>query len=83
MKYCKKCGMLLEDNMEICIGCGTDVTDKKSYSRFPEPLQQQLESEKKENGKKVLALLAITLVFIVILLMIGIYISQTFFIICL
>ncbi len=78
MKYCKKCGMLLEDNMEICIGCGTDVTDKKSYSRFPEPLQQQLESEKKENGKKVLALLAITLVFIVILLMIGIYISQTY-----
>ena len=78
MKYCKKCGMLLEDNMEICIGCGTDVTDKKSYSKFPEPVQQKLDSEKKENGKKVLALLAITLVFIVILLMIGIYISQTY-----
>ena len=78
MKYCKKCGMLLEDNMEICIGCGSDVTDKKSYSKFPEPVQQKLDSEKKENGKRILALLAITLVFIVILLMIGIYISQTY-----
>lgn len=81
MKYCKKCGMLLEDNMEICIGCGTDVTDKKSYSRFPEPVQQQLDKEKKETGKKYLALLAITLVFIAILLMIGIYISQTYLLI--
>ena len=27
MKYCKKCGMLLEDNMEICIGCGNEVID--------------------------------------------------------
>lgn len=81
MKYCKKCGMLLEDNMEICIGCGTDVTDKKSYSKFPEPVQQKLDSEKKENGKKILALLAITLVFIAILLMIGIYISQTYMLI--
>lgn len=78
MKYCKKCGMLLEDNMERCIGCGTDVTDRKSYSKFPEPVQQQLDSEKKESGKKYLALLAITLVFIVILLMLGIYISQTY-----
>ncbi len=78
MKYCKKCGMLLEDNMERCIGCGSDVTDKKSYSKFPEPVQQKLDSEKKESGKKYLALLAITLVFIVILLMIGIYISQTY-----
>ncbi|MCR5002607.1 MAG: hypothetical protein K6A71_12545 [Lachnospiraceae bacterium] len=77
MKYCKKCGMLLEDNMERCIGCGSDVTDKKSYSKFPEPVQQKLDSEKKESGKKYLALLAITLVFIVILLMVGIYISQT------
>lgn len=78
MKYCKKCGMLLEDNMERCIGCGTDVTDKKSYSRFPEPVQQQLEIEKKERGKKALALVAITLVFIAILLMVGIYLSQTY-----
>ena len=77
MKYCKKCGMLLEDNMERCIGCGSDVTDKKSYSRFPEPVQKQLDSEKKESGKKYLAVFAITLVFIAILLMIGIFLSQT------
>ncbi|MCR4807305.1 MAG: hypothetical protein K5857_06480 [Lachnospiraceae bacterium] len=73
--------MLLEDNMERCIGCGSDVTAKNSYSKYPEPVQQKLDIEKKESGKKYLALLAITLIFIAILLMIGIYLSQAYILI--
>lgn len=78
MKYCKKCGMLLEDNMEICIGCGSSVTEKESYSRYPEPMQEQIELEKKEEGKRNLAILAIVLIFVVILLLIGIFVSQIY-----
>lgn len=78
MKYCKKCGMLLEDNMEICIGCGSDVTKKDTYTKYPEPMQEKIELEKKEEGKRNLAVLAIVLIFVVILLLIGIFIAQTY-----
>lgn len=78
MKYCKKCGMLLEDNMEICIGCGSDVTKKDSYTKYPEPMQEKIELEKKEAGKRNLAVLAIVLIFVVMLLLIGIFVAQTY-----
>ncbi len=78
MKYCKKCGMLLEDNMELCIGCGSDVKSKGTYSKYPEEIELQLEQEKKEATKRNLAILAIVLVFVVILLMIGIFVSQVY-----
>ena len=78
MKYCKKCGMLLEDNMEICIGCGSNVTRKDTYTKYPEPMQEKIELEKKEEGKRNLAVLAIVLIFVVILLLIGIFIAQTY-----
>ena len=78
MKYCKKCGMLLEDNMEICIGCGSNVTDKNSYNKYPEPMQEKIELEKKEQGKKNLAILAIVLIFVVILLLVGIFVAQMY-----
>lgn len=73
MKYCKKCGMLLEDNMERCIGCGSDVTAKDSFTRYPEEIQKKIETEKKEAGKRNLAVVAIILIFVVIVLLIGIF----------
>ena len=78
MKYCKKCGMLLEDNMEICIGCGNDVTVKGSTTKYPEAVEKQIELEKKEAGKKNMGVLAVILVFVVMLLMVGIFVSQMF-----
>ncbi len=78
MKYCKKCGMLLEDNMEICIGCGSDVTGKDTYTKYPEQMQEKIELEKKEAGKRNLAVLAIVLIFVVMLLLIGIFVAQTY-----
>jgi hypothetical protein len=73
MKYCKKCGMLLEDNMERCIGCGSDVTVKDSFTRYPEEIQKKIETEKKEAGKRNLTVVAIILIFVVIVLLIGIF----------
>ncbi|MBR4719143.1 MAG: hypothetical protein IKP31_02745 [Lachnospiraceae bacterium] len=78
MKYCKKCGMLLEDNMEICIGCGSDVTQKGSFSKYPEPMQEKIDMEKKEESKRNLAILAIILIFVVILLLVGIFVAQMY-----
>ena len=69
MKYCKKCGMLLEDNMDRCIGCGSDVTDKDSYSKYPVQVEEQIKIEKKEAGKRNLTVLAIVAIFVAILLM--------------
>ncbi|MCR5420289.1 MAG: hypothetical protein K6E98_04735 [Lachnospiraceae bacterium] len=76
MKYCKKCGMLLEDNMELCIGCGSDVKSPDNYTLYPEEIQARIEVEKKEAGKRNLAVVAIVLIFVVILLMIGIFASR-------
>ena len=78
MKYCKKCGMLLEDTMERCIGCGSDVTEKESYTKYPEPMQEKIDLEKKEEGKRNLAILAIILIFVVILLLVGIFVAQMY-----
>ena len=78
MKYCKKCGMLLEDNMERCIGCGSNVTEKDSYSKYPEQVQEQIANEKKQAGQRNLTVVAIVLIFVVILLMIGIFASRLY-----
>ena len=76
MKYCKKCGMLLEDNMERCIGCGSDVKEKGSYSKYPEQVQEQIAHEKKQAGQRNLTVVAIILIFVVILLLVGIFASR-------
>ena len=78
MKYCKKCGMLLEDNMERCIGCGSDVKEKDSYSKYPEQVQEQIANEKKQAGQRNLTVVAIVLIFVVILLMVGIFASRLY-----
>ena len=78
MKYCKKCGMLLEDNMERCIGCGSDVKEKGSYSKYPEQVQEQIAHEKKQAGQRNLTVVAIILIFVVILLMVGIFASRLY-----
>ena len=47
MKYCKNCGMLLEDTHEHCIACGTDVTKAENVSKYPPGVQETIESQKK------------------------------------
>lgn len=76
MKYCKNCGMLLEDSHELCIGCGTDVTNKNNVSKYPPQVQQNLESQKKENKTRTGIVGAIIVVFVLILVLVGIIVLQ-------
>ncbi|MFT3985346.1 MAG: hypothetical protein QM697_15685 [Lachnospiraceae bacterium] len=76
MKYCKNCGMLLEDSHEYCIGCGTDVTDKDNVSKYPPQVQQNLESQKKENKARTGIVGAIIVVFVLLLVLMGVIVFQ-------
>ncbi|MCR5267423.1 MAG: hypothetical protein K6E16_02780 [Lachnospiraceae bacterium] len=67
MKYCKKCGMLLEDTIDICIGCGTDVTDPDNVSKYPPQMEKKLEAEKKQNKMRTTTIIAIIVVFVLLI----------------
>ena len=45
MKYCRKCGMLLEDTHLNCIRCGADVTKAENVSMYPIEVMVTLEQE--------------------------------------
>lgn len=67
MKYCMKCGTLLEDSHERCIGCGSDVTAPNSWSLYPPELAKKIEVEKEENKSQrglVIALIAVFLLLV-------------------
>ena len=56
MKYCRKCGMLLEDTHVNCIRCGADVTLEENVSMYPIEVMETIEEEnkrKKATGKIV------------------------------
>ncbi|MCR4654722.1 MAG: hypothetical protein K5770_00605, partial [Lachnospiraceae bacterium] len=72
MKYCKKCGMLLEDTQEICIGCGTDVSEPENTSIFPPEVAEKMESRKAQEKKKNSIIIAIVIVFILLAVLIGV-----------
>ena len=62
MKYCLKCGTLLEDSHEICIGCGSDVTKPESWSLYPPEMAKRIEienEEKKSQNKLIFAMIAV------------------------
>ncbi|MCR4684957.1 MAG: hypothetical protein K5649_05760 [Lachnospiraceae bacterium] len=67
MKYCKKCGMLLEDTVDICIGCGTDVTDPDNVSKYPPNMEKKIEAEKKQNKMNTTTIIAIIVVFVLLI----------------
>ncbi|MBO4901612.1 MAG: hypothetical protein J5518_02315 [Lachnospiraceae bacterium] len=67
MKYCKKCGMLLEDTIDICIGCGTDVTDPDNVSKYPPNMVKEIEAEKKQNKMRTTTIIAIIVVFVLLI----------------
>ena len=49
MKYCKNCGMLLEDTHEHCIRCGVDVTVPENVSMYPIEVMETIEEEKERK----------------------------------
>ena len=72
MKYCKNCGMLLEDTQEICMGCGFDVSDPENTSEFPLEVAEKMESQKAMDKKKTTIVIAIVVVFILLAVLIGV-----------
>ena len=65
MKYCKNCGMLLEDTHEHCIRCGTDVTLPENVSMYPIEVMETIEEEnqrKKATGKIVAMIIGLVVV---------------------
>lgn len=72
MKYCKNCGMLLEDTHERCIKCGADVSIAANVSLYPPEVMKNMASEeaqKKSRNKMVLLLIVI---FVVLIALIGV-----------
>jgi len=72
MKYCKKCGMLLEDTHETCIRCGADVTLAENVSMYPIEVMETIEEEnqrKKASGKLVAMIIGLVTVLVVLVLL--------------
>ncbi|MBR2275861.1 MAG: zinc ribbon domain-containing protein [Lachnospiraceae bacterium] len=72
MKYCKKCGMLLEDTQDICISCGTDVTIPENTSQFPPEIAEKMQSRKEQDKKKTGIIIAILIIFVLLAILIGV-----------
>ncbi len=72
MKYCKKCGMLLEDTHQTCIRCGADVTLAENVSMYPIEVMETIEEEnqrKKASGKIVAMIIGLVTVLVVLVLL--------------
>lgn len=63
MKYCRKCGMLLEDTTLNCIRCGSDVTLSENYSLFPIEVMETLDAQKEERKKRTKIVILIVVIF--------------------
>jgi len=74
MKYCLNCGMLLEDTHDVCIGCGKDVSDPNSTSKYPPDVQRKIENKQKQEKAKNGVMGMILLVFVLLVIMIGVFI---------
>ena len=46
MKYCRKCGTLLEDTHKICIKCGADMMRAENVSMYPIGMLDTIEQQK-------------------------------------
>ncbi len=72
MKYCKKCGMLLEDTHVHCIRCGADVTKAENVSMYPIEVMETIEEEnerKKASGKIVAMIIGLVAVLTVLVIL--------------
>ncbi|MBO4903839.1 MAG: zinc ribbon domain-containing protein [Lachnospiraceae bacterium] len=67
MKYCRKCGTLLEDTQVTCIRCGADVTLEENVSMYPIEVMETIEEEnknKKAKGRIVAMLIGLVAVLV-------------------
>lgn len=79
MKYCKKCGMLLEDTQNTCIGCGTDVSLEENISLYPPNMEQSIQTEKESAKKRtgiIAAIVAIFALLVALIVVLVVYVSS-------
>lgn len=74
MKYCTKCGTLLEDSQNRCIGCGQDVTEPGTWSLYPPEMAASMAQEKEEDKSRTKMIIAMVVVFILLVVAIAVFI---------
>ncbi|MDO4189137.1 MAG: hypothetical protein Q4D29_09125 [Lachnospiraceae bacterium] len=74
MKYCMKCGTLLEDSHDRCIGCGSDVTEPGSWSLYPPDMAKTIEIEEKEKKSRTGLIIAMVVIFVLLVAAIAVFI---------
>lgn len=72
MKYCKNCGMLLENSIERCIKCGTDVSIAANVSKYPPEIEARMEREKAAKKSKTTTAAILIGIFVALMLLIGV-----------
>lgn len=77
MKYCKKCGMLLEDTIDICIKCGTDVKNPDNVSKYPPGMAKKIEAEQKASKTRTSTLIGIIVVFLLLVVLVIVFIINS------
>lgn len=74
MKYCKNCGMLLEDTHERCIKCGADVSIRANVSMYPPEVEARMAAEKEEQKNKSKMVVVLISIIVVIVVLLGVVI---------
>lgn len=74
MKYCKKCGTLLEDTQMTCIGCGSDVSSEENYSLYPPEMEESIKEEKTASKKRSGLIFIIIGIVVLLIALIGVLI---------
>lgn len=72
MKYCKNCGMLLEDTHERCIKCGADVSIAANVSLYPPEIMKDMASEKEQKKSRNKMVILLIVIFVVLIALIGV-----------
>ena len=71
MKYCKKCGMLLEDTHDRCIKCGADVSIAANVSLYPPEIEKNIASEKAKKKSRTKMVVLLIVIFVVLIVLVG------------
>ena len=74
MKYCKNCGMLLENTHERCIKCGADVSLRSNVSMYPPEVEARMAAEKAEQKSKSKMIVVLISIIVILVILIGVII---------
>lgn len=76
MKYCRNCGMLLEDTHQRCIKCDYDVSIAANYSLYPLDVEESLKKNKEEKKNKTILIIVLLVIFVVLIALVGLVLGK-------